>query len=103
MKTHLAQNGFSRAADLLDYKRKCQPHFVCGQAPAVQRQPGIVMVVAAGPGRPTDKTAHYLKRIWWLDSVCSGHMLALLAVHSIETISTSILSSKEGHHCQWVA
>lgn len=78
MKTHLAQNGFSRAADLVDDKRKSQPHFVCGQwAPSVQRQPGMVMVAA---GRP---------------------VLALLAVHSIETISTSILSYKRGIH--WVS
>jgi hypothetical protein len=47
MKTHLAQDDCSRAADLLEDKRRCR-HFVCGQwTSALQRESGMILVVVA--------------------------------------------------------
>jgi hypothetical protein len=49
MKTHLVQDDCSRVADLLEDRRRCRPHFVCGQwTSALQRESGRIPVVVAG-------------------------------------------------------
>jgi hypothetical protein len=48
MKTHLAEDDCSRAADLLVDKRRCRTHFVCGHwTSALQRESGMNPAVVA--------------------------------------------------------
>jgi hypothetical protein len=58
MKTHLAHDDCSRAADLVVDKRSCWSHFVCGLwTSALQRGLGMMMVAAAAATAVAPKTS----------------------------------------------